>query len=320
MFKDRETCREAAKAIADAVGKDEEIEENKNRAGEEILTFTGHENAYFFSGCGSAIYASLYGAKTLFLPDQGVWKGVLKIAELLNITAIEIPTTLGLISIEDAESILRIKKSENSAFFLSSFAGYIAEQDIKAISEICRKENVVLIEDASGAIGDQTLANGKYSDIIVCSTGAPKIINLYSGGFLSTSNSEIKKSAEAFEKIFKIYPFLYPGITEELKHAKKRVEKLVEYSSILKKNIENAVFKDKRGVCVGLLLDNAKEFAKKAAEQNLKTEKNKTLLTLCPRYDRFLNKGAVIELKKLDVLELSQKDINKIISIVNSCI
>jgi len=318
MFTDREISERAKRAIEGAVGEEGKVAEHKNEAEEEILKLTHHEKAYFFSSCGSAIFASLYGVKKLFLPDQGVWKGVLKIAELLKIETIKIPTTLGLISAEDIEKVIKKENNDNAAFFVSSFAGYVAEQDIKALSEICREKNVLLIEDASGAIGDKNLASGEYSDIIVCSTGTPKIINLNSGGFLTTSHTKIRENAEKFEKLFKIYPFLYPAIAEEAKSAGKAVEKLIESSFIIKRNVENAIFKELRGVCAGILLENPNDFAKKAGELGMKTEKGKTLLTLCPRYDRFLKNGAVIELKKLDVSERSRKDTERIIYIINS--
>ena len=81
--------------------------------------------------------------------------------------------------------------SEGSALIFTSFAGYTAEQDIKSIVNYCKNNNITTIEDASAGIGDSENKLGCRSDIILASTGSPKIINVGSGGFIATNDGDI---------------------------------------------------------------------------------------------------------------------------------
>jgi len=74
----------------------------------------------------------------------------------------------------------------------------------------------VLVEDASGALGDETgqLANGKHSHIIVASTGSPKIVNVGNGGFISTDQEEV---LEIPLKFLQADHITCAGISQEIK-------------------------------------------------------------------------------------------------------
>lgn len=316
MFPHRRLSDKTKKAMQDCIENIEELsKECVEKAKREISKTTGHRNVELVCSGNAAIFLVLNFLKEkkarVMLPDQGAWIGAKKIADFLRVETCELKTDLGLIIPEVLEK--EIKKKKPHALFLTSFAGYIAEQSIKEISEICRTYEVLLIEDASGAIGDERLANGKYSDFIACSTGEPKILNLYSGGFLSTS-LDISLN---IPKIFKINPLVCVGIVEELKLAKQIITMLSKYSYMLKEEIGNVVHKEKRGICVGLEVKHAKKMAKLLREKGLKTDLGASLVTICPNYNRFLKEGIVIELKKLDVFKIKNGDIIRIGEIIN---
>ena len=94
---------------------------------------------------------------------------------------------MGLINPEELDNI-EIK--DDSALIFTSFAGYAAEQDIKSISKYCKNNGILTIEDASAGIGDENgiLGNCNHSNIVIASTGQPKIINVGMGGFIATKD------------------------------------------------------------------------------------------------------------------------------------
>ena len=251
----------------------------------------------------------------VMVPDQGGWKGFMKYSKLMGKDICILETNLGLVDTDVLDSELR--KHKPQALFLTSFAGYIAEQEIKEIARICRENSVYLVEDASGAMGDKVLAKGD-ADITVCSTGAPKIVNALSGGFMSTNRKEIFGASTGITSACRISPVTCAGIIEELKNASKVVETLVKYSAILKEELGDVVHRDRRGVCVGFETGDPKRFVKRASENGLVTDRNQGLLTGCPIYERFLKKGVVVELKKLDILQVTEEDITKIVEILKT--
>lgn len=293
---------------------------------EAVSRATKHRYVKFVSSGSAAVLAALKGVGgKVIIPDQGAWTGFRKYPKLLGMEAVEIPTNLGVI---DPKILLdEIKKHEPRGLLLTSFAGYIAEQNVKEISAVCRENGVLLVEDASGAIGDEKLADGRYADIIVCSTGSPKILNVLSGGFISTNDRSILDSSLEIIRACKISPITCAGITEELRRAAQVVKALVKCSAELKDEIARAsrtsfavVHKEKRGVCFGFELDGSPaEFIMRAREKGLKTEFDSTLLTSCPRYERFMRKGIVVELKKLDILNIEYERIMDIAKILRLC-
>lgn len=249
----------------------------------------------------------------IMIPDQGGWSGFKRYPELMGRELCVLETDLGVVDVGTLDDSL--KKHEPAALLLTSFAGYIAEQDIKEISKICQENSVYLVEDASGAIGDEKLAKGD-ADITVCSTGAPKIVNVQSGGFISSDHEEIIDKSSSVTSACRISPVICAGIIEELKLAPKVVDTLVKYSAIIKEELEDVIHEDRRGVSVGFLTDDPMAFVKRTRENGLVTNINQGLFTICPKYDRFMKKGVVLELKKLDILKITEGDIAKIVEIL----
>lgn len=282
-----------------------------------ISRTTGHDHVSMVASGNCAIMAVLAGIKgRVMVPDQGGWKGFMRYPDVLGLPMVKVETHLGVVEPETLEAAIR--KERPKTFLLTSFAGYIADQDMKDISKICHENGVILVEDASGAVGDRKLCDGSISDVIVCSTGAPKIINLTSGGFISTNNNEILDRAGDMIKACKPGTVECAGITEEIKAAPRRVERLVEFSSLLKEELPDVIHQDRRGVCVGLTLDGIKpkEFVKRARGKGLVTDLGKGILTACPRYERFLENGVVVELKNLQVEDMEEEEVMEIAKIL----
>ena len=96
---------------------------------------------------------------------------------------------------------------------------------------------------------------------------------------------------------------------EELKIAPRVVRRLTELASLLKTRLQGVVHRERRGVCVGVLHPAPAEVARRARSCGLVTDLGRSLITTCPSYDRFLQRGFCIELKKLDVLSLSDEEV-----------
>jgi hypothetical protein len=294
------------------------LEEEGEAAGKEIVSraekavsrTTNHRYVQFVSSGNCAIFAVTNAIEgEIMIPDQGAWRGFKDYPRLLGKKFSLLKTEMGIIDIEQLDS--ELQKRRPAALFMTSFAGYIAEQEVDEIAKICRENGVLLVEDASGAVGDPILARGA-SDIIVCSTGSPKILNLMSGGFISTDRREILENSKKIIKACKINPIVCAGVIPELEEAPRRIQTLVEYSRILKESLPSAVHKDRRGICTGFEVEEPRKLALRARERGLITDLGKGFLTTCPKYERFLKNGIVVELKNLEVFELGEEDISKI--------
>ena len=182
--------------------------------------------------------------------------------------------------------------SEASAIIFTSFAGYFAEQPLKKISKICKKNGCLVIEDASGAIGDKKLCNGKYSDIIVGSFGDWKPINLGYGGFISAKDKEYFEYAKEAFSMIKVHKNFYKEILPLLK--RKRLINMIKFAEFVKKELSNFGFeiihKNKRGINVVTKFD---------PDVIMYCRKKNYPYMLCPNYIRVNAKAISIELKKV---------------------
>lgn len=276
---------------------------------DKIRTLTGHENVKITSSGNNGIFIALSAIEgDIIIPDQGGWHGFKQIAKFLNKNIITLKTDLGLI---DPNSLDELDIRENSALIYTSFAGYCAEQDAKGISKYCRSNNITTIEDASAGIGDKENKLGKYSDIVLASTGSPKIINAGSGGFISTADEEFFKKTALPQKLSKTSQIVCGGIDSELEDAGEKLELAINATCYLKKHLENAIHRDKRGVNVIIPHEDAKSIAWNL-KRTLKTDKN-GFITTCPNYNRINQKAIAVEIKNLDYSCLKEEYLDRIL-------
>ncbi|ADC68919.1 conserved hypothetical protein [Methanocaldococcus sp. FS406-22] len=272
----------------------------------------------FLPSGSSAVFLSMWIAKIysneILIPDMGGWQGFLKFPKVLNLKTNMVETNLGIIDVEKLDKYL----GRNSSFILTSLAGYLAPQPLKEIKKLCEEREVLFIEDISGKIGGDC----GYGDIVVCSTGSPKILNCEYGGFLGISKETEEKLGNALNDI-KILSKTYKTVNyfgllkEELLNAKKVYKKYVMANKIIKNEIENAYFKEYEGISVFIECDNPKNASKKI-NSLIKLDNKKSITTICPNYERILKNGIVFETKKIDVSELNKEVINEIIVTLQS--
>lgn len=313
----KKPSKETITAMTEAASQiDSKIKQNYIRSAEnEIRKTTGHEYIKVVNSGNSAILAAMsYFKNKILIPDQGGWTGFKNAAEFLGIETLEVPTKLGIINPDTLEVFIDDYQPE--ALFITSFAGYIAEQPVKELFNVCDSNDIVLIEDASGGIGDsqKKLANGNHAHIIVASTGSPKIVNVGSGGFISTNQNEFFRNSKFLLKSLKADPVTCAGIAEEIKNAPNILNQTINSSLYIKKELGNTIHFDKRGISVALETDDPKKTG--YLLRNALRADGKSIITVCPRYERLLIDAVCIEVKNLDVSCMEMNTINEIIQII----
>ncbi|MFC1733054.1 DegT/DnrJ/EryC1/StrS family aminotransferase [candidate division KSB1 bacterium] len=273
-----------------------------------LKEFSRHENVKLVNCGNAAIFAALYIAKKvnskpfILIPDQGGWISFKTYPQILGFNIKEIKTDKGVIDLKD----LKDKAPTGAALFIASFAGYYAEQPLKEISEICKEAGCLLVEDASGSIGDQALCNGTYSDIIIGSFGKWKPVDFQDGGFVAVSESDYFEKTKEMYSILRFKPD-YDALLDKLNAVKEKLNFFMETAEKIKKDLlkeKLPVFHpDKRGlnVVVGFKDDKQKEVITKYCKDN-----NYEFL-VCPKDIRVNEEAISIEIKRLKSQKIKTK-------------
>ena len=276
---------------------------------DKIRDLTTKEHVRMTSSGNNSIFIALSAVEgDIIIPDQGGWHGFKQIAKHLNKNIITLKTDLGLI---DTNHLDDLEISESSALIFTSFAGYAAEQDVKSICRYCKDNNILTIEDASAGIGDKENRLGKNSDIILASTGSPKMINVGSGGFISTNDEEVFKKTALPQKLSKTSQMVCSGIDNELNQVKDNLEVSLNATDYVKKHIPDSIHASKRGINVIIPNENAKSICWEL-KKSLATDKS-GFITTCPNYNRVKQKAICVEIKNLDYQCLNKENLDMII-------
>jgi len=154
------------------------------------------------------LWKRIFLKKNILIPDQSSWITYPQYAKKLKLRIKTLKTDYGVINLD----ILREEIKEVDAIIYTNPAAYYAQQPLKEIYELCKKNNVVVILDISGCIGSD-FYQGDYADITVCSFGRWKPVNLEYGGLISIKDKNIfeesKNYLENLEFDKKYYPYLY---------------------------------------------------------------------------------------------------------------
>ncbi|MBQ2636893.1 MAG: DegT/DnrJ/EryC1/StrS family aminotransferase [Methanobrevibacter sp.] len=315
MFKFKTPSEKTRKIMADvASGMDNSDFETK--CIDKIKELTRHEEVKITSSGNNSIFIALSSIEgDIIIPDQGGWHGFKQIAKFLGKNIVTLKTDLGIINTDYLDTL---NLNDDSALIFTSFAGYTAEQDTKSISKYCKDNNITTIEDASAGIGDSkgNLGNGRYSDIIIASTGSPKIINVGTGGFIATSNPDIFKKTALPQKLSKTSEIICGGICSELENVSEKLDVTLNATEHLKKHIPNVIHANKRGVNVIIPHDDAKSISWNL-KKTLTTDKS-GFITTCPNYNRVKQKAIAVEIKNLDYACLKKEYLNIIIDEINN--
>ena len=279
-----------------------------------IRDLTTKEHVKMTSSGNNSIFIALSAITgDIIIPDQGGWHGFKQIAKFLDKNIVTLKTDAGLINTDYLDEL---EISEGSALIFTSFAGYTAEQDIKSIVSYCKDNSITTIEDASAGIGDSENRLGCRSDIILASTGSPKIINVGSGGFIATDDDDVFKRTSLPQKLSKTTEIICSGIDNEIDNVSKNLQVSLNATEHVKKHIPNTLHADKRGINVIIPHENSKSICWDL-KKTLTTDKS-GIITTCPNYNRVKQKAICIEIKNLDYACLEKENLDIIIDEVNS--
>lgn len=308
MFKFKTPSNETLKIMSE-VAKGNIEKDYEESCINKIKDLTAKEYVKITSSGNNSIFIALSAVEgDIIIPDQGGWHGFKQIAKHLNKNIITLKTDLGLI---DTDYLDDLEISESSALIFTSFAGYAGEQDVKSICRYCKDNNILTIEDASAGIGDKENRLGKNSDIILASTGSPKIINVGSGGFISTDDEEVFKKTTMPQKLSKTSQMVCSGIDNELNQVKDNLEVSLNATDYVKKRIPDSIHASKRGLNVIIPNENAKSICWEL-KKSLVTDKS-GFITTCPNYNRVKQKAICVEIKNLDYTCLTKENLDIII-------
>jgi hypothetical protein len=289
-------------------------------AEESVKRFTQHEHVKIVNSGSSAILSVMSTFKNrVMIPDQGGWIGFKKMADICGLEINYVPTELGLIQIDVLEDF--IEKLKPEALFITSFAGYMAEQPIKDIFKVCEDMGVIMVEDASGGIGDSNglLGNGAHAHVILASTGSPKTVNVGNGGFISTNNTQILESAKNILSSLKADPITCAGISAEIENAPHILLKTMETCRLLKAEISEfreVLHDNKQGLNIGIPEKRPKKLGYQL-RKGLNVQGG-SIITVCPNYNRVKLNSVCIEIKNLDLKCMTPENFDGIIQILKT--
>ncbi len=298
---------ESLKEILPSVKDKEEGLEYKSSIENKLKEELNAKKIFFLSSASAGIHLIYKMYKNILIQDQGIWKGYYDIAKYYDVNLITIKSNYGILQDDLLEDY--IEKYSPQALIIQSLSGYIAHQNVKDLYKVCKRNNVALINDISGSIFLKDISTCKYSDILICSTGKPKLLNIGFGGFIAT-NLDIK-NYKRFLYAFKVPNIYYRYLNDEIQIAKERLKKLIYYAKIFKEEIDLCLHKDRIGICIGIKYNKPEDLIKRF---KFKLDDRSSLITLCPNISRFNAKGFVLELKKIDVLKIEEEMMIKLLN------
>lgn len=221
------------------------------------------------------------GRERVFIQDQGGWLTYRSYPKKLGLQVVELKTDYGLLILSELEKI-----DGKSALLVNSLSGYFAEQQMDKIAKICKRKNCILINDASGSIGTDI---GKIGDIILCSFGKDKPVNLYYGGCIAY---DIDKHIDDDFDSAKA-----EALVNELKKLPQRIKYLEGISEKVKDDLRvfDIIHCSSRGINVLV------RFKTEGEKQRIidYCKQHNYEYTICPRYIRVNENAVSIEVKRL---------------------
>jgi len=189
--------------------------------------------------------AKKLGKTKVLIQDQGGWLTYKQFPKELGLELNILKTNYGLIKEEDLKEI-----DSNSTLLITSMTGYFAVQDMKTIYNICQKNNCILINDITGTIGTEA---AKVGDILVCSFGRYKPINLGKGGLIA-ANKKLLNLTEIEEVELE-------NLDSKLLELNKRLQLFQKTNKKIKQDLKdfNILHKNKKGINVAIKYSNEKE-------------------------------------------------------------
>ncbi len=218
---------------------------------EKLKNLTNKKHIKIVQRGNKAILYALQIAKRLektkiFIQDQGGWLTYKQYPKELGLELILLKTDYGLINTEQLDKSI----DKNSALLITSMTGYFAVQDMKKISSICKKNNCLLINDITGTIGTEA---AKIGDILVCSFGKNKPINLGKGGLIAADEKNMINLTEIED--------IELDLKEKLKELKPRLTLFQKSNKKIKQDLRShdIIHRNKKGINVAVRYKDEKE-------------------------------------------------------------
>lgn len=232
----------------------------------------------------------------VLIQDQGGWLTYPQFIDKLKFEKIELKTEYGIVHAKDLEQF------KDSIILLNSMPAYAFSLDMEHISEICKKNNLFLINDTSGSIGTE---DATYGDVIFGSFGEEKPIEIGEGGFIATNHEWLYKELCELN--------LYKPSEEFLDKLDKKIDLLddrlaffdiIRYQVLNDLSAFNIIHPNERGINVIVKYDNELELN----DILLYLKENNLEHTMCPRYIRVNCKAVSIEIKRAKQEEILDQD------------
>ncbi len=249
-----------------------------------LRKLTRKEYIIFTKRCNASILASLklakhLGYKKVFIPDQGGWITYYQYAKKLKMQESRIRTSDGLFdSFQEKDSVL----------LFHSMPAYSALADSRKLYLSCKKNNSLMINDVCGSIGTKSAF---YGDIVVCSFGRWKPLNVGSGGFIATDKKEFYDFLKKFSSDVN-----FEHLHGKLASLNERLLFLRGKAGTIKKDLPDfdIVHRKSEGlnVIVRFSSDSEKERLIKYCNEHSYE------FVECPKYIRVLDKAISIEVKR----------------------
>jgi hypothetical protein len=251
-----------------------------------LQKLTNHQHITITTRGNAAIKAAirLAGGKIL-VPEEGGWLSYKK----SDFQAVKCQDSV--IDLRDLEKKLSTKNF--TALIYMNPGGYFANQPMKQIYQLCQKYKCLVILDVSGGIGTD-MCDGNFADIIVCSFGRWKLIDVGGTGFISFKTEELAKKATvtAIDD-----PRVISIIKEKIEKLPSRINFIMERRRKVGKDLSkfNILHKEDEAPNLVVAFKNLEEKKKIIAY----CEQHELEYTECPRYIRVNKQAISIEIKRL---------------------
>ena len=226
-------------------------------------------------------HAASLGKKSVLVQDQGGWLTYLHYPEKFVMAVVKVKTHYGIMDVDD----LKEKATSHAVLLINSMPGYIAYEDMKLITNLCKENNTIIINDVSGSIGS---AQATFGDIIVGSFGKWKPIHAAYGGFIAGGEINVKENFDE-ERLRELLQNLH-NLEQTIQNFKTKAEKIKNDLTGF-----NIIHKNKEGFNVAVRFGNNQEKEKIIAY----CHDNNLPYTLCPRYIRVHEDAISIEVKRI---------------------
>jgi hypothetical protein len=263
----------------------------KEKIIQKLKALTNHNCFEILIRGNAAIFSALYAVKQeILIPEEGGWMTYQQYPDKLKLKTTKVKTSYAILDLND----LKQKSKTANALLYQNPGGYHAEQPMEEIYQICKKNDCLVILDASGGIGTK-LCDGNYADIIICSFGKWKLVEARTGGFISCKDKEVFDEIKSSFKLLDDKSKL-KTILEKINTLPNRINFLTEKRKKIINDLKDfsIINKDHLGfVLIVKYKDNKEKLINYCENNHLE-------YTECPRYIRINQKAISIEIKRLE--------------------